>query len=212
MTLGLEDVAKLVAAILAGGLIGAEREFRDKAAGFRTLIFICLGSTLFTIFSIKLGGPDDPARIAAQVVTGIGFLGAGAILRERLRVKGLTTAAAIWLAAALGVGIAAGHFLLVGVALVLSLVVLWFFPVLERGIDRLQETRTYQVVYSGGIDDLEKLEGVLRTAGVRLGGHRHVKHGKRLVCTWTGEGRPAAHEDALRRLARDPAVEDLESY
>jgi len=78
MTMILEDVIKLLLAILIGGLIGAEREFRDKAAGFRTIIFICVGATLFTLFSLKLGGDEDPVRIAANIVSGVGFLGAGA--------------------------------------------------------------------------------------------------------------------------------------
>ena len=104
---------KLAAAVLVGGLIGAEREFRDKAAGFRTIIFIALGSTLFTVFSSLLAGQEnDPARIAANIVTGIGFLGAGAIMRDGGRVAGLTTAATIWLTAALGMGIGSGRILL----------------------------------------------------------------------------------------------------
>ena len=102
MIVTADDLVRVGLAILIGGLIGAEREYRDKAAGFRTLIFITLGSTLFTMFSARLGGPEDPVRIAANIVTGIGFLGAGTILRGEHGVTGLTTAAAIWLSAALG--------------------------------------------------------------------------------------------------------------
>jgi len=82
MILEQEDILKLVLAIVVGGLIGAEREFRDRAAGFRTIILICTGAALFTIFSVKLGGPDDPVRVAANIVTGVGFLGAGVLLRD----------------------------------------------------------------------------------------------------------------------------------
>ena len=89
------EMLKLGLAVLIGGVIGAEREFRDKAAGFRTIIFITIGATLFTIFSSILAGDKDPTRIAANIVTGIGFLGAGAIIREGGRVAGLTTAATI---------------------------------------------------------------------------------------------------------------------
>lgn len=96
-----EDLIKLGVAILVGGIIGAEREFRDKAAGFRTLILITVGSTLFTIFSLRMDPGFAQTRIAANIVTGIGFLGAGAIIREHGRVGGLTTAATIWLSAAL---------------------------------------------------------------------------------------------------------------
>ncbi|MCJ7512079.1 MAG: MgtC/SapB family protein [Anaerolineales bacterium] len=97
-----EDLLKLGLAVMAGGLIGIEREYRDKAAGLRTLIFICLGAALFTILSSRLAGDNDPTRIAAGIVAGVGFLGAGVILREGGRVVGLTTAAAIWHTTALG--------------------------------------------------------------------------------------------------------------
>lgn len=103
MTLFPEDFIQLLLAIFIGGLIGAEREYRDKAAGFRTIMLICVGATIFTNFSVKLGGDMEPTRIAASIVTGVGFLGAGAILRGSRHVTGLTTASTIWLAAALGV-------------------------------------------------------------------------------------------------------------
>ena len=86
-----EDLLKILLAVVVGGAIGIEREFRDKAAGFRTLIFICLGATLFTMFSLNLAGDKDPTRIASAIVSGVGFLGAGVILREGGRVIGLTT-------------------------------------------------------------------------------------------------------------------------
>src|SRR5512138_2976902 len=128
MIVSPEDILKICLALVAGGLIGIEREFRDKAAGFRTLIFICVGAALFTIFSTKLAGDRDPTRIAANIVSGVGFLGAGVILRDGGRVIGLTTAATIWLTAALGMGIGGGEYLLVAIGVVITLVVLWVFP------------------------------------------------------------------------------------
>ncbi len=127
-----EDVIKLLLAVLVGGLVGAEREFRDKAAGFRTIILICVGAALFTMFSLKLGGDMDPVRIAANIVSGVGFLGAGAIMRAGGRVLGITTASTIWLAAALGMGIGGGYYLLSGAAAGIILIVLWILPALER--------------------------------------------------------------------------------
>jgi len=107
--LQLDLLWSLVMAVLLGGAIGLERELRGKAAGLRTNILICLGSTLFTHLSIHLaGGSGDPGRIAAQVVTGIGFLGAGTILHTRGAIAGLTSAATIWLVAAIGVAIGTG--------------------------------------------------------------------------------------------------------
>jgi putative Mg2+ transporter-C (MgtC) family protein len=85
-----DDLVKILLGVLVGGVIGVERELRDKAAGLRTLIFICVGATLFTLFSEKLAGDNDPTRLAANIVSGVGFLGAGVILRDRGRVIGLT--------------------------------------------------------------------------------------------------------------------------
>jgi putative Mg2+ transporter-C (MgtC) family protein len=126
-------------AILIGGLVGAEREFREKAAGFRTIICICVGATLFTILSLKMGGDKDPARIAANIVSGIGFLGAGAILRASGRITGLTTASTIWLAAALGMGIGGGYYVLSSMVAVAILIVLWIFPKFDGWIHQASE-------------------------------------------------------------------------
>ncbi len=107
---------KVIAAIICGGLIGLEREIKGKSAGLKTNILICLGAALYTIISILLPGsvsdatrPGDPGRIAAQIVSGIGFLGAGAIMQSRTSIHGLTTAATIWVVAAIGVCIGAGY-------------------------------------------------------------------------------------------------------
>lgn len=134
-----EEFLKALLAMAVGGAIGLEREYRDKAAGFRTLIFICLGAALFTILSIQLGvGDGDPTRVASNIVTGVGFLGAGAIIQDRGRVLGMTTAATIWLVAALGVGVGVGAYALVGFVTVVTLLVLLLFPPIERWVDSLR--------------------------------------------------------------------------
>jgi len=134
-----DDLLKILLAIAVGGAIGLEREYRDKAAGFRTLIFICLGSTLFTLFSVALGfGDGDPSRVASNIATGVGFLGAGAIIQDRGRIHGLTTAATIWLVAALGIGIGVGRYALVLAVTGLTLLILCVFPRVEGWIDELR--------------------------------------------------------------------------
>lgn len=178
-----EDIIKLLLAVVVGGLIGAEREFRDKAAGFRTIIFICVGAALFTIFSIKLGGNADPVRIAASIVTGIGFLGAGAILRDAGRIVGLTTASTIWLAAALGMGIGGGHLLLTLVATAIVLVVLWVFPGVESFIDNLRHTRTYEIVCAFGPERHEELRRLFVDCGLRVTEGKRRKSGEDMICT-----------------------------
>jgi len=108
-------LGRLALAVLLGGIVGVERELSGKPAGLRTNILICLGSALLMDLSITIGMTDgegrigDPARIAAQVVTGVGFLGAGTIMQARGEVVGLTTAATIWVVAAIGLAVGAGH-------------------------------------------------------------------------------------------------------
>src|SRR5262249_33409635 len=104
-----EILIRFVLAAIWGGLVGAEREYRSKAAGFRTMIMISMGSCLFTMLSILIGG-STPDRIASNIVTGIGFLGAGVIFRGETKVNGSTTAASIWAVAAVGMGIGGGYY------------------------------------------------------------------------------------------------------
>jgi putative Mg2+ transporter-C (MgtC) family protein len=123
-------------AALCGGLIGLERELKNKPAGFRTNILICLGSAMYMavgLLLVNVGGQEsDPARIAAQVVTGIGFLGAGCIIQQRERVKGLTTAATIWVVAAIGIVAGAGFPVLAFIASTMVLVTLVVLGGIEK--------------------------------------------------------------------------------
>ncbi len=199
MALQMEDVARLLLAVLLGGIIGAEREYRDKTAGFRTIIFICVGATLFTIFSIRLGGSNDPARVAANIVSGVGFLGAGAIMRDARRVTGLTTASTIWLAAALGMGVGAGHYMLAGAATLVVLIVLLLFPRIEAWIGN-SDTRTYEVVCPVCPGMLDELESMARSSGLRVVERQRAKAGEDMICNLMVVGRPAAHEQLTEKL------------
>ena len=132
----IELIQRLLLAAAIGGLIGAERELRRKSAGFRTNILIALGSAVFTIAGITLAPLNgDPTRIAAQIVTGIGFLGAGTILRNRDGVHGLTTAAIVWVNAALGVAAGAGQFRLAIFGGAITLAVLLVLGPIEAAIE-----------------------------------------------------------------------------
>jgi len=129
---------RLLLAAGLGAAIGLEREFRHKPAGLRTNILIALGSALFTMMSIELAGlkGGTPDRVAAQIVTGIGFLGAGAIMRHRESVQGLTTAATIWVNAAVGVAVGAGEYATASMATAITLVVLALLGPLEAYFER----------------------------------------------------------------------------
>ena len=135
-----EIVRRLLLAAAVGGVIGAERELHRKSAGFRTNILIGLGSAVFTMMSIAIAQDrGDPGRIAAQIVTGIGFLGAGAILRNRSGVHGLTTAATVWVNAALGVAAGAGEYHLAMIGGIVTLAVLLILQPIERAVERRLE-------------------------------------------------------------------------
>jgi putative Mg2+ transporter-C (MgtC) family protein len=175
MSVEASDLLKLLFALLAGGLIGAEREFRDKAAGFRTLILICTGAALFTMLSARFAVTGDPGRIAAGVVTGIGFLGAGTILRDRGRIMGLTTAALIWMTAAIGVAIGGGQVVLAFVALLIVLAVIWIFPFVERRIDLVRESRAFEIVLPLRTDKIEEIAVNLASAGLKVSRRKIVK-------------------------------------
>lgn len=205
------DLLKLGLAAVAGGLIGAEREFRDRAAGFRTIIFICVGAAFFTIVShkIALAYDRDPTRIAANIVSGVGFLGAGVILRDGGRVMGLTTAAIVWVAAALGIGFGAGQHGLAAAGTGITLVVLWLFPYLERPIDGLRDTRTYEVVCRKDAEKFRRLEGVFRECGLRVRSHKEMKHGDSMTCVWEAVGTRRNHDRLMDRLFADDEVLEL---
>ncbi len=124
----MEDLLKLLIAAIIGGLIGIERQIGGQTAGFRTQLLVCLGSCLFTITSVQIyktyGSPADPGRIAAQIVVGIGFLGAGAILRHGISIRGLTTAATLWMVSAIGMAVGFGKYLIACFAAILVLFIL----------------------------------------------------------------------------------------
>src|SRR2546427_3994522 len=144
---------KLLLAAILGGIIGIEREIRDKPAGLRTNILICVGSTLFMSISTKvaelLGG--DPTRIAAQIISGIGFLGAGAVLHSHGCVLGLTTAATIWVVAGVGMALGSGMYLVAVFATAMSLATLYFLAFVE---DKIQGRKSYS--YALVVTDLNQ--------------------------------------------------------
>jgi len=130
-----ELIRRLLLAALIGGLLGAEREVHRKSAGFRTNILIALGCAVFTLVSLTLSPNGDPARIAAQIVTGIGFLGAGTIIRGRGGVQGLTTAATVWVNASLGTAAGAGLYRLAIIGGSITLGVLLVLSPIETAIE-----------------------------------------------------------------------------
>jgi putative Mg2+ transporter-C (MgtC) family protein len=130
-------VLRLLLAAGLGAAIGLEREYRRKPAGLRTNILIAVGSALFTLISIQLGtAGHTPDRIASTIVTGMGFIGGGAILRNRNTVHGMTTAATVWVNAAIGMAVGAGEFSIATAATAVTLIVLAVLPPIETYFER----------------------------------------------------------------------------
>lgn len=140
------SAGQITLAAVLGGIIGIEREWRGRPAGFRTNILIALGACLFTILSIEgfpvKGNAQDTARIAAQVVSGVGFLGAGALLQTRNKTKGMTTAATIWLVAAIGMAVGVGAYFLAVFTTVLTTIVLQLLRPVSKLVE--EEGRQHQ--------------------------------------------------------------------
>jgi putative Mg2+ transporter-C (MgtC) family protein len=132
-----EVIFKILLACLLCGLIGLEREYRQKAAGFRTHLLVGLGSTIFTLVSMHGFGASDPSRVAAQIVSGIGFIGGGAILRHGLSVRGVTTAATLWLVAAIAMSVAVGWYEPALIATAMALLTLILLTNLEAVLPTL---------------------------------------------------------------------------
>ena len=206
--LAADDLIKLLLSLVLGGLIGWERELYDKPAGFRTNTLICVGSTLFTIFSLKIGiiPGTDSARIAAQIVSGIGFLGAGAIIRRGEAVLGLTTAATIWFVASIGMGVGAGYYLTSSIGTALALAILLLFRKFENVVDRFHTTRTYHVILSADDDAVRELSLALDSCELRVLGNKQVKSDNRYVYEITLTGRKAKHNPLLEKLLKSPTV------
>lgn len=160
-------VAQLGLATLLGGVIGLERELGGKPAGLRTNILICIGSVLYTHLSIAMvGASADPTRVAGQIVTGVGFIGAGTILHARGAVVGLTSAATIWVVAAIGVALGAGYYLESIATTLIVIAVLAGLGRIEKVVERQAMRSTISIHARQGPTVLEDLEALVRRAGL----------------------------------------------
>jgi len=205
-----EDILKLIIAVVLGSIIGAEREYRTKSAGFRTLILICVGSTLFTIFSIRIGGINNADRIAANIITGIGFLGAGAIFRSESRISGITTATTIWMTSAVGMGIGAGEYLLCGIATGVVLLVLFVFKLFENIIDRMHQSRTYKIVCPFEEKTLYHYEKLFKECRLNARRGKQSREGDSIAGYWEVQGSQKNHELLTEKLLADKNIKSFD--
>ena len=145
ISLYMEEAAQVSVAFIIGAILGIEREFRSKPAGFRTMILISVGSCLYTILSQELGAGVSSDRIASNIVTGIGFIGAGVIFKEGISVNGLTTAALIWVTAALGMAIGNHNYPVAIVVTAIVVVALFVLEPVQRFINKFHRVKDYKI-------------------------------------------------------------------
>jgi putative Mg2+ transporter-C (MgtC) family protein len=159
-----EVLLRVLLALVPAALIGIERELGQQPAGLRTHVLVALGACLFTLAGVGIAG-SDPTRIAAQVASGIGFLGAGAIIRDRFRIKGLTTAASLWVTAAIGVAAGLGAYVAGGITAAVALLVLVPLKWVEREIFPDRPTLSFTVRFDGGLDLREAVNSLSTVLG-----------------------------------------------
>lgn len=167
----IEMSLKLVLSFILGSIVGFERQRKGQTAGVRTFSLIAMGSALAMILSIYVAdycGNGDPTRIAAQVVSGIGFLGAGAIIQMKGSVRGLTTAAGIWMVANIGMAVGCGLYLVACVATLLILFILLFLERIESGLVIKSQSRIIRIRIGEILHDFEKYKKALKKFGIKL--------------------------------------------
>jgi putative Mg2+ transporter-C (MgtC) family protein len=189
-----------------GTAIGIEREYRSKAAGLRTMIMICLGSTIFTEVSIQLGGD----RIASTIVSGIGFLGAGVIFKDGLTVSGITTATTIWITAALGMAVGAGEYFIAIVSSAVMIIVLVVFDKLQRLREKYRQTRTYKISFRGDHLHEPVIEQYIKSLHLIYWKKRNLKDGELFITTYDVIGAEKKLNAFNDRLKADPAIQSYD--
>ena len=203
-----EILFQIVLAVVVGGLVGAEREFRT-GIGLRTMMLICLGSAMFTIYGNEYGLlGNDPSRMTAAIVTGVGFLGAGMIITHRAGVFGFTTAASVWLVAALGIGIGLSEYVIVIVASALVLVVLWLVPYVRR-ISHGTQTLAYEATAPADRIRQDELSEMIHSHGLAVLRSTLAKSDDSIHYTWTAVGRTSAHQEVMRQLVDSDLVSEF---
>jgi putative Mg2+ transporter-C (MgtC) family protein len=169
----LDMAIRLALGFVAGAVLGFERSSRRQVAGLRTHILISMGATLLMLLSIwipqkYMGSNGDPGRIAAQVVSGMGFLGAGAIIRLGNNVRGLTTAASLWFVAAVGLALGAGLYFAAAVAEAAGFITLLFLGKLERKIFPAERLKTLEIYYKRSVPKIDEATDILKASNIRL--------------------------------------------
>ena len=216
----LEDLlskamVRLVLAAVLGGIIGLERELKRKPAGLRTNMFICFGSAMFTILSTELAGEfgiGDHTRIAAQIIPGIGFIGAGSILHDKGGVSGITTAATIFVVASIGMAAGGGLYLVAIFSTMLIYLALHLLGILERQLNLKPLTMTYIVTAERTADELvSEINSILEDQGKEMQAMHLSRSGKMGKMVFRVDGTRHEHKELMSRLRQSTDLSHLET-
>jgi len=218
--INVEDVlsktmVRLALAALLGAIIGLERELKRKPAGLRTNIFICFGSAMFTILSAELAkdfGIGDRTRIAAQIIPGIGFIGAGSILHDKGGVSGLTTAATIFVVASIGMAAGGGLYVMAIFATMLIYLALHLLGILERRLNLKPLTINYTVVSVKTADDLvAQVNSILEDQGKEMQAMHLSRLGEKEKLVFRVDGTRNEHKLLMDQLRQSSDISSLET-
>ncbi len=198
----------LLCAAAIGAVIGLEREYKNKTAGLRTMIMVSMASCLFTILSRQIGEVSDD-RIAANILTGLGFLCAGVIFKDENRISGITTATTIWMVAALGMAIGAGYIALGLYGTILVLVILSLLTYLEKLVEEFNLIRDYKMIchYEQGLSHY--YEQLFKQYGLKAKHVLQVLKSDEIILHWNISGKRQRHDLLVEELSHDPRIKRL---
>jgi putative Mg2+ transporter-C (MgtC) family protein len=210
-----KTMVRLMLAAFLGGIIGLERELKRKPAGLRTNMFICFGSAMFTILSNELAGEwgiGDHTRIAAQIIPGIGFIGAGSILHDKGGVSGITTAATLFVVASIGMAAGGGLYLEAIFATMLIYLALHLLGILERQLNLKPLRMNYIIVSDKTADDLvAEVNSILEDQGKEMQAMRLSRSGEKEKLVFRVDGTRNEHKQLMNRLRESPDLSNLET-
>jgi putative Mg2+ transporter-C (MgtC) family protein len=210
-----KTMVRLMLAAFLGGIIGLERELKRRPAGLRTNMFICFGSAMFTILSTELAGQwgiGDHTRIAAQIIPGIGFIGAGSILHDKGGVSGLTTAATLFVVASIGMAAGSGLYLLAIFATMLIYLALHLLGILERQLNLKPLRMNYIVVSDKTADDLvAEVNSILEDQGKEIQAMHLSRSGEKEKLVFRVDGTRNEHKQLMDRLRQSADLSHLET-
>lgn len=194
--------------VFLGLCIGAEREYRNKSAGLRTFILVCFGSCLFTILSIKIG-VSNPDRLAANIITGIGFLGAGVIFKGDNKIDGITTATTIWATASIGMAVGSGYVYLSLLGTVLVLLILSSLTYFQTYIDHRHKIREYKIAVSNR-ENLDYCEELFKMNHLKFVVVKQQFSKGFSNTTWVITGKNSHHENLIQQMMNDEKIDSFQ--